>query len=482
MANPTDILETLTQYNSEKQAHLPTELKDLEEELTVVFDITSANTTVSPKNLKGLTTINWGDGTIETINDTTGTQTYSHTYVNVGKYIVVFYNVTQLVEACFSYQPVSKVHFSNKITAIGARSFYGGSLPKLDEVIIPDSVTSIGHGVFWRWNPNPEKIVVGKGVTSISNYVFSCNNMVFKSITPPVIAADQFWGSATRIEVPLESVNAYKTATNWVQYADRIVGIVDTNYLDEKLATKEDKKSYTEIEIDIEDTALSEQPIFTGTDTTLNADFVTDWAYYPVSADDGVSTHYQFKLSRHNNATVISQVFDFGNIDMSGQPIFKFTEISNDRTTFTLVKCNQNISYTAPTGKRIIRVDGFLVGSYDMLLLSETLDKASIKNTYGGDIDNTTNVEMRTGINASLVNINGFTRGSGLSILNDYFDTHIQIRVYANPQIDTGMKDLTNCVVNDDTNVIGLNLTTSNGFYPLLSGTKLFITLEDIPE
>ena len=48
-------LANLTRYDAKRRADLPTELKDLEDELTVVFDITTANTTVTPKNLKGLT-------------------------------------------------------------------------------------------------------------------------------------------------------------------------------------------------------------------------------------------------------------------------------------------------------------------------------------------------------------------------------------------------------------------------------------------
>jgi hypothetical protein len=57
-----------------------------------------------------------------------------------------------------------------------------------------------------------------------------------KAKTPPTLDnTDAIPSTIEKIIVPIESIDLYKTATNWSYYADKIVGVVDTNYLEEKL-------------------------------------------------------------------------------------------------------------------------------------------------------------------------------------------------------------------------------------------------------
>lgn len=99
---------------------------------------------------------------------------------------------------------------------------------KLTTINIPDSTTSIGDYTF-RFCYSLTSLILPLSIISIGSGTFqdcfSLTDYVFNSIIPPTLANINAFtniNGITKIHVPDESIEAYKTATNWLTYADYI--------------------------------------------------------------------------------------------------------------------------------------------------------------------------------------------------------------------------------------------------------------------
>ena len=135
-------------------------------------------------------------------------------------------SVTSIGYVAFSYNQLTSVTIPNSVTSIGDAAFLAN---QLTSVTIPNSVTKIGELAF-AFN-KLTSVTIPNSVTSIGQSAFKSNQLTsvtIHAITPPyTYYRDALKGipSSTKIYVPAQSVNAYKTTGEWSNYADRIFPI-----------------------------------------------------------------------------------------------------------------------------------------------------------------------------------------------------------------------------------------------------------------
>lgn len=139
----------------------------------------------------------------------------------------------QIKEGVFQgAEELTAVTIPNTVIAIGPYSFeYSG----IEELTIPDSVTALtyepwmttGYGIFNNCTALTS-VSIGTGLTTLPGYTFDgCTGLKTVSMsrtTPPTLGNNCFrnCSSLEHIYVPSESVNAYKTASGWSNYASII--------------------------------------------------------------------------------------------------------------------------------------------------------------------------------------------------------------------------------------------------------------------
>lgn len=113
------------------------------------------------------------------------------------------------------------------VTEIKPYVFYSAS--GFTSVVIPDSVTTIGLDAFSNCT-GLKTVEIGTGITTIGARAFQwctkLTSITIKAETPPTIGGGVFDSTGNcPILVPRKSLKAYRTATNWSNYADRIQAI-----------------------------------------------------------------------------------------------------------------------------------------------------------------------------------------------------------------------------------------------------------------
>ena len=185
---------------------------------TNVFDATIVSNTYN--NGKGVISF---DGDVTTIGDSAFLNCTSLTSVNIGD------SVTTIGFRAFGWcYSLTSVTIGDSVTSIGNYAFAG--CESLTSVNIPDSVTTIGLGAFDSCT-SLTSVNIPDSVTTIGEWAFfSCDSLTSvycKATTPPVLGGTYVFdnnGSGRKIYVPTESVNAYKSAENWSEYASYIYG------------------------------------------------------------------------------------------------------------------------------------------------------------------------------------------------------------------------------------------------------------------
>ena len=153
--------------------------------------------------------------------------------------LVIPETVTTIGEYAFGgCSSLESVTIPCSVTTIGRYAFCDCS--SLTSVTIPDGVTTIKYGAF-IFCRNLASVTIGNSITTIGVHAFqgcdSLTSVYCKAIVPPLLNYDPEcynWDACAAFEgvtdgsltiyVPRESVEAYKAADGWKEYADIIVG------------------------------------------------------------------------------------------------------------------------------------------------------------------------------------------------------------------------------------------------------------------
>ncbi len=160
-------------------------------------------------------------------------------------------SVTTIEGYVFAYcSSLTSVTIPDRVTSIGSEVFCGcesltsvtigaglnylssdlfAGCTSLTSVVIPDNITKI-YGSAFEGCSALERVDIGAGIKEISDYAFRycyiLNDISVKAVTPPAITSLSFGDIGTKptFRVPNASVEAYKTAGYWSNYADMIIG------------------------------------------------------------------------------------------------------------------------------------------------------------------------------------------------------------------------------------------------------------------
>ena len=171
-----------------------------------------------------------GKGVITFDADITTIGTYAFHYILNLKSISLPNGVTYIADHAFDTSiELTSLNIPEGVTYIGGNAFVGCT--RLKNVTIPESVTEIQGRAFCGCS-SLTSITIPENVAILGSGVFElCTSLINVYVKPTVPPTSRFYSdrfnynaSNRKIYVPMDSVDAYKSAEGWSDYADDIVG------------------------------------------------------------------------------------------------------------------------------------------------------------------------------------------------------------------------------------------------------------------
>ncbi len=134
-------------------------------------------------------------------------------------------SITSIGEGAFLFNKLTNITIPSKVTSISKKAFFSN---KLTKITIHENVTSIGEQAFF--SNQLTKIEIPSNITNIGKEAFHSNDnlrdVTIHAINPPTVDSPFELNNANlKIYVPTNSVETYKAASGWSQYADKIFPI-----------------------------------------------------------------------------------------------------------------------------------------------------------------------------------------------------------------------------------------------------------------
>lgn len=146
-------------------------------------------------------------------------------YTNLAKCTIPS-SVTEIGDRVFQDTKVSDANLLN-VTKLGRGCFRNTLVEYIDLPNIVEMLGESGNGAFYNCT-SLKTVILGEHLTTIGLSTFGrCSNLesiVVKAVTPPTFGSYSLDGTNSTfvIYVPDSSVTAYREASGWVNYADRI--------------------------------------------------------------------------------------------------------------------------------------------------------------------------------------------------------------------------------------------------------------------
>ena len=149
--------------------------------------------------------VTYTDGTTKIFTGLTSIKSDTIPNKENAKSVEIYDSVKRIGDGAFQYcSSLTSITIPNSVTVIGYDAFH--TCDKLTGITIPNSVTHIGNRAFI--------------------YCHKLTEVTVQATTPPSLCSLAFYDSGiSRIYVPSNSVDAYKTADDWKDYASKIQAI-----------------------------------------------------------------------------------------------------------------------------------------------------------------------------------------------------------------------------------------------------------------